>query len=133
AALHVLHLALPSRRSDRFRLWLRLRLRRAGILPFRSCVTIDQLDYRDGSGIAVAEAGLHHPGVAAVAILVARTQHLEELLDHLDIAHLRNRLAARMEIAALGARAQFLDNGPQGLGLRQCAVELFALDHGRGK
>src|SRR5262245_45640847 len=101
-----------SRRRRLFRLCLRLRLRRAGILPLRRGVAIDEFDHRDGSGIAVTEAGFEHSGVAAVAVLVAGTQHVEQLLDHADVSHLRNRLAARMQIAAFGQRDQVLDDWP---------------------
>src|SRR5881396_2397797 len=79
-------LALRSRRGGRFRLRLCLRLLRARVLSLRCHVAINQLNDRDGSGIAVAEAGLQHPGIASVAILVTGAQHLEQFLDHSDIA-----------------------------------------------
>src|SRR4051795_5350451 len=71
---------LRSGRGRRFGLRLRLLLHRSGVLTLRLDVAIDKLDHRDGRGIAVAETRLEHSGIAAVAILVARTQHLEQLL-----------------------------------------------------
>ena len=38
--------------------------------------------------VAIAEARLQHAGIAAVALLVARAEHVEELLDHGDVADL---------------------------------------------
>src|SRR5256886_802433 len=83
---------LRSGRRRRFGLRLRLLLHGSGVLPLRRDVAIDKLDHRDSRGIAVAEARLEHSGIAAVAVLVAWAQHLEQLLDHADVAHLRNRL-----------------------------------------
>src|ERR1700677_3207595 len=75
-----------------------------GILALGLDVAIDQLDDCTRRRIAVKEAGLHHAGIAAVALLVARAEHLEELLDHRQIAHLRERVAAGMHVAALARR-----------------------------
>src|SRR5262245_57339895 len=123
---------LPSLRGRRrLRLGFGLRLHRSGILPFRLDVAVDELDDRDRSGIAVAEAGLEHAGVAAVAVLVAGTKHLEQLLDHGDVAHLRDRLAARVQVAALAERDQFLDDRTQVLRLRQRGHDLLVLDERR--
>src|SRR5262249_57980401 len=79
---------------------LGLPLRRAGILALGSDVAVDELDHRHRRRIAVTEAGLEHARVAAVALLVARTEHLEELLDHGDVADFRDRLAACVQVAA---------------------------------
>jgi hypothetical protein len=65
--------------------------------------------------VAVAEAGLQDADVAAVAVLVARAQHREELADLLHVADLADRLAARMQVAALAERHQLLDEGRSSL------------------
>src|SRR6188474_3302758 len=67
-------------------------------------IAVDEFDHRDRRGIAVAETGLEHAGVTAVAVLVARPEHVEELLDHGDVAHLRHRLTAGMQVATLAER-----------------------------
>src|SRR4029077_8726896 len=47
--------------------------------------------------VAVAKARLHDAGIAAVALLVARTDDIKEFLDLGNIADFRNRLAAGMQ------------------------------------
>src|SRR6516162_355401 len=120
-----------SRWRRRFGLGFGLRLHRSGVLPFRLHVAIDEFDDRDGGGIAIAEAGLEDAGIAAVAVLVAGTEHLEQFLDHGDVAHLRDRLAARVQVATLAERDQFLDDRPQVLRLRQRGHDLLVLDERR--
>ena len=44
-----------------------------------------------GARVAVAVAGLEHARIAAGAVLVARRQRVEELLDHGLVAHARRR------------------------------------------
>src|ERR1700751_1076579 len=77
---HDAWLFLRSGRRRRFGLRLRLLLHRPGVLTLPLDVAIDKLDHRDRRGIAVAEPRLEPSGIASVAILVARTQHLEQLL-----------------------------------------------------
>ncbi len=108
-------------------------LDRAGIQPLRIDVAIDEFDHRNRRGIAVAEAGLHHAGIAAVALLVARADHVKELLDHGEVAHLRDRLAAGMQAAALAERDQLLHHRAQILRLRQRRDDLLMLDQRGGK
>src|SRR5262249_21310639 len=105
AALHIPPAASwPSGRCRR-RLGLGLLLGDGtGILALRLDVAIDELDHRDRRGIAVAKARLEHAGVAAVAVLVAGAEHLEQLLDHGEVAHLRDGLATRVQVAALSER-----------------------------
>src|SRR3954451_17363642 len=79
----------------------RLCRHRPRILALGRLVAIDELDHRDGGVVAVAEARLHDAAVAAVALLVARSKNIEELLDHRDVADLRDRLPAGMQAAAL--------------------------------
>src|SRR5262249_23744209 len=50
---------------------------------------------------------------------------------HGHVAHLRDRLAARMQIAALAECDQFLDDRPQVLRLRQRGHDLLVLDERR--
>src|SRR5437899_748172 len=45
---------------------------RPGILPTRIDIAVDQLDHADRGGIPIAETGLEHAGIAALAVLVAR-------------------------------------------------------------
>src|SRR5580700_12229533 len=104
------------------------RLNGPGILALGLDVAIDELDHRDCRGIAIAEAGLHDAGIAAVAVLVARADHLEQLLDHGEIAHLRDRLAARVQVAALAERDQLFDDRAQILRLGQRRRDLLVLD-----
>src|SRR5579863_10150623 len=73
---------------------------RPGVLALGLDVAVNKLDHRDRGGIAVAETGLHHPDIATLAVLVARPDHLKQLLDHGQVAHLRDRLAARVQVAA---------------------------------
>src|ERR1700704_890937 len=63
-------------------------LHRAGIQALGIDVTLDELDHRDRRVVAVAKARLHDAGIAAVAVLVARAQHVEQLLDHGNVADL---------------------------------------------
>src|SRR5215469_16584746 len=101
-------LSASSRRRGGFLLGL-LGLR-PGIEALGGLVAIHELDHGDRCGITIAEAGLEHAGIAAVALLVAGAEHLEELLDHGDVADLRDRLAARMQVAALAERDELLDH-----------------------
>src|SRR5690242_2255603 len=66
-------------------------LHRAGILTLGVDVAVDELDHSHRGVVAIAEAGLDDAGVAALTILVARGQRVEQLLDHVDIAQLRDR------------------------------------------
>src|ERR1700726_4669708 len=70
----------------------------ARIQSFGGNVAIDELDHPDRGIVAVPEAGLHDAGITAMALLVARPQHLEQLLYHGDVADFRNRLAAGVEV-----------------------------------
>src|SRR5688572_5584275 len=53
--------------------------RRAGILSFGCNIAVDELDHRHRRIVAVAEAGLEDPHVAAGATLVAGAQHVDQL------------------------------------------------------
>ena len=99
-------------------------------LPLGVDVAIDEFDHRHRGRIAVAEARLHHPRIAAIACLVARTEHVEELLHHGDVANLGNRLPAGVQAAALAQGHQLLDDRPQVLRLGQRRDDLLVLDQG---
>src|SRR5207247_4942326 len=105
---------------------------RADVAPLGGLVSIPELHHRARGGIAVAEPGFEHAGVAAIALLVAGAEHFEQLLDHGDVAQFRDRLPARMQAAALAERDQLLDDRPQILGLRQRGDDLLVLDQ-RGR
>src|SRR5262249_39558385 len=116
----------PSRRSRRF---LRLLiLRRAGILTPGVNVAVDELDHRDRCRVAVTEPGLEHARIAAVALLVARADDVEELLDHGDVADFGDGLAPRVQIAALAQGDQLLHDRAEILGLGQRRHDLLVLD-----
>src|SRR5262249_7720105 len=94
-------------------------LGRAGISSLRVDIAIDEFDHTDRRRVAVTEAGLEHPRIAAVALLVARADDLEQLLDHGHVADFGDRLAAGMQVAALAERHQLLDDRTEVLRLRQ--------------
>ena len=62
------------------RLGFRL-LHRTGVLALGIDVAIDEFDHGHRGVVAVAEAGLDDAGVAALAVLVAGRQNVEQLLD----------------------------------------------------
>src|SRR6185437_12314117 len=94
-------------------------------------VAVDELDHRDRGIIAIAIAGLEDSGIAALAVLIAATEHRKELLHLGLVANLRDRLAAGMQVTALGERDQLLDDRPQFLGLGQRGHDLLVLDQRR--
>ena len=109
-----------------------LLLHRARILALGLDVAVDELDHADRRRIAVAEAGLEDAGIAALALRVARAEHVEELLDDRLVLELRDRLAAGMQVAALAERHQLLDDRTQVLRLGQGGDDLLMLDE-RGR
>src|SRR4051812_19715000 len=64
----------------------------AGVQALGVDVAVDELDHRDRRVVAIAEAGLDDAGVAALAVLVADGQRIEQLADLILIAHLADRL-----------------------------------------
>src|SRR5579863_8803914 len=82
-------------------------------------IAVDELDDRHRRVVAIAEAGLDDAGVTAVAVLVAGSENFEQLLGLVDIAHLRDRLAAQRKSALLAERDELLHDRAQFLGLRQ--------------
>src|SRR5215472_15835880 len=100
---------------------------RTGVLALGIDVAIDELDHRERRAVAIAEARLHDAGIAAVALLVARADHVEQLLDHRDVADLGDRLAPCVQVAALAEGDQLLDDRTQVLGLGQRRGDLLML------
>src|ERR1019366_5625714 len=109
-----------------------LLLRRPGILALGLDVAVDELDHRLRGAVAVTEASLEHAGIAALAVLVARADHVEQFLDHGDVAHFRDRLAARGKAALLGQRDHFFHDRAKFLRLRQGSDDLLVLDQRGG-
>src|ERR1700751_1964556 len=108
-----------------------LRLDRPGILALGIDVAVDELDHRHRGVVAVAEARLDDAGVAALSVLVAGGEHIEQLLDLVGVAHFADRLAARGKPALLAERNQLLDDRPQLLRLGQRGDDLLVLDQRR--
>src|SRR2546423_10038770 len=79
----------------------------------------------------MAESRLEHAGIAAIALAIARAQHLEQLLHHRQVADLRDRLPASVEVSALAQRDELLDHRAQILRLRQRGDDLLVLDQSR--
>src|ERR1700722_10109572 len=75
----------------------RFRLLRTGIEALGVDIAVDEFDHRHRRVVAVAEAGLDDAGVAALPVLVADRQRVEQLLGLVEIAHLGDRLAAHRE------------------------------------
>src|SRR2546430_13629390 len=75
---------------------------RTRILAALVGIAVDELDNCHRRRIAIAEARFEHAGVAALAIAIARTQDVEQLLHLSLIPDLGNRLAAGVEAALLG-------------------------------
>ena len=134
AAAAAFAMQMPSHRGHAAAVFVlgRLLLHRPGIEALGGLVAIDELDHRHRRVVAVAEAGLEHAGIAAVALLVAGAQHVEQLLDHGDVAHLRDRLAAGVQVAALAERDELLHDRAQLLRLGQGGGDLLVLDQ-RGR
>src|SRR5258708_4221611 len=55
---------------------------RAGIRALGGDVAVDELDHAEWRIVAEAEPGLHDPGIAALPLLVAGAEHVEQLPHH---------------------------------------------------
>ena len=86
---------------------------RARILALGRDVAIDQFDDRDRRGVRGADAGLDDAGVAAVAVGVARGQHVEQLDQLRVVEQAGMRQTAVGQAAVLGQRDQLFDIGAQ--------------------
>src|SRR5271157_6280726 len=103
-------------------------LDRTRILALGLDVAVDELDHRQRRVVAGAEARLHDAGVAAVAVLVARADDVDQLGDEVGVAQARNGDAAGMQVAALAEGDQLLDHRAKVLRLRQGGDDLLVLD-----
>ncbi len=99
-----------------------------GVLALGVDVAVDEFDHGHRRVVAVAEAGLDDAGVAALAVLVAGRQRVEQLPDLILVAHLGDRLAAHGQPALLAERDQLLHDRAKLLGLRQRGDDLLVLD-----
>src|SRR5215813_10050556 len=104
---------------------------RTGILALGVDIAVDELDHCHRRVVAIAEAGLDDAGIATLAVLVAGRQRVEQLLGHLDVAHLTDRLTAHRKAALLAERDQLLHDRAQFLGFRQRGDDLLMLDQRR--
>ncbi len=102
------------------------------VLALGGDVAVDELDDRDRRGVGGANAGLDDPAIAAIALGVARGDHVEQL-GELDLVH-QPRLgeATVRQAAVLGQRDQLLDIGAKLLRLGRGGGDLFVLDE-RGR
>src|SRR5215208_7069351 len=132
---HAMVTRSQARRPTKKRRWERrfggLFLYRAGIQALGIDVAVNELDHGHRRVVAVAEAGLDDPGVAALAVLVAGRQYVEQLADLVLVAHLGDRLAAHRQPALLAEGDQLLDDRTQFLRLRQRGDDLLVLDQRR--
>src|SRR6185437_4115234 len=94
-------------------------LHRAGILALGLNVAIDKFDHRHGGVVAGPKSRLHNPRITAVAVLVSRTQDVDQLLDQFRVAQTGDGDPARVQVAALAKRHQLLDHRAKVLGLWQ--------------
>src|SRR5260370_9752191 len=78
----------------------------AGIEALGVDVAVDEFDHGHRRVIAIAKAGLDDAGIAALPVLVAGSQRVEQLPGHVAIAHLPNRLPAHGKTALLAERDQ---------------------------
>ena len=106
-----------------------LRLDSLGAGPVGSAlgagVAVDKLDDRHRSHVAIPEAGLQDPDIAALTVLVARPEDREQAFGVHVLLQRRMGLTAGMQIAALGQRDQLFDDRAQFLGFRQGGLDLF--------
>src|SRR5580700_7698964 len=96
-----------KRNLRRFR---RLFLHRAGIESLGVDVAVDEFDHRHRRVVAVAEAGLDDAGIAALAVLVAGRDHIEQFPGLIEVAHFADRLPAHGKATLLAQRHQLLDD-----------------------
>ena len=90
---------------------------------------LDELDEDHLGRVAAARAELQDAGVAAGTLGVAGGELDEQLVDgELVLGERRERLAAGVQIAALGERDQFLDLRADGLGLRLGGLDALVID-----
>src|SRR4051812_39649233 len=97
--------------------------------PMREKVLLDELEQHHLGRVRATRTELEDAGVAARPLAVTRRDLLEQLVDReLVLAERRQRLAPRVQVAALGERDQLLDLGLDGLGLRLAGLDPLVLD-----
>src|SRR3954449_2268828 len=90
---------------------------------------LHQLQQHHLGGVGAARAQLEDPGVAAGPLRVPRRDLLEQLVDdELVLPQRRERLPARVQVAALGQRDQLLDLGLDRLGLGLGGLDALVVD-----
>jgi hypothetical protein len=94
----------------------------AVVRAFGVFIAVDQLDHGERRVVAMAETGFEDAGVAALAILVALSERVEELHDHIIFLELGSGETTVRKTAFLAERDQLLDDG----------LELLRLGQGRG-
>src|SRR3954451_20318004 len=95
----------------------------------REKVLLDELEEHHLGRVRATRPELEDAGVAARPLAVTRRDLLEQLVDgELVLPEGRQRLAPRVQVAALGQRDQLLDLGLDGLGLRLAGLDPLVLD-----
>src|SRR3712207_6127008 len=103
---------------------------RSGYPPERATATgLDELDEDHLGRVAATRTELEDAGVATRPLRVPRGDLLEQLVDgELVLSQRAQRLAPRVQVAALGQRDELLDLGLDGLGLRLGRADALVLD-----
>src|SRR5882724_9860939 len=87
-----------------------LLLGRTGVLALGIDVAVDEFDHGHRRVVTVAEARLDDAGVAALTVLVAGRQRVEQLPDLVEVTQLGDRLAAQRQPALLAEGNELLDD-----------------------
>src|SRR5207302_1438927 len=80
-------------------------------------IALNEFDARHRRVVAVAGAELEDPRVAALTVLVARSDLVEELVGHVLVADEGHHVALPVDAALLGPCDHALGDGAEGLGL----------------
>src|SRR5450759_3261073 len=94
-------------------------------------VEVDELDDRHLGAVTLTPSELHDSGVAAGALLEARRDLLEELLDSRRLGNGLQGETARVETAPLSEGDHLLDERPEVFRLRQRRLDPLVGDEGR--
>ena len=100
--------------------------------PLGVAVALDEFDDSHRRHVTVTETRLQNADVPALALLVARAQHVEQLGDMHVLLQLGGGLAAGVDVPALAQRDQLLDDPLQLLGFRQGGLDLFVFNQRAG-
>src|SRR6202047_3797179 len=88
-------------------------LHRSGIEALGIDVAVDEFDHGHRRVVAVAEAGLDDAGIAALPVLVAGGENIEQFPGLVEIADLADRLPAHGQTALLAERDQLFHDRAQ--------------------